>query len=60
MTGDRIRDIKAALKERGFDPSPINAIIGKDTIKAINAANNLPQDNYVNVATLKSLGVNPK
>ncbi|MFT5064235.1 MAG: peptidoglycan hydrolase-like protein with peptidoglycan-binding domain, partial [Gammaproteobacteria bacterium] len=57
---DRVRDIKAALKERGFDPSPINGIIGKDTIKAINAANNLPQDNYVNVATLKSLGVNPK
>jgi hypothetical protein len=63
MTGDRVRDIQVALKERGFDPGPIDGIIGRDTIKAMNAfqaANNLPQDKYVNVDTLKALGVNPK
>lgn len=63
MTGDRVRDIQVALKERGFDPGPIDGIIGKDTIKAMNAfqaANNLPQDKYVNIDTLKALGVNPK
>jgi peptidoglycan hydrolase-like protein with peptidoglycan-binding domain len=47
MTGDRVRDIQAALKERGFDPGPIDGMIGKGTIKAMNAfqaANNLPQE----------------
>jgi peptidoglycan hydrolase-like protein with peptidoglycan-binding domain len=65
MTRSRIADIQRALKAADHDigPDGVDGVIGVDTIKAINAfqrANDLPVDRYINVETLKVLGVSPK
>lgn len=65
MTRSRIADIQRALQAAGHDigPDGVDGVIGADTIKAINAfqrANDLPVDRYINVQTLKVLGVSPK
>jgi peptidoglycan hydrolase-like protein with peptidoglycan-binding domain len=65
MTRSRITDIQLALKSAGHDigPDGVDGVIGQDTIKAVNAfqrANDLPVDRYINVQTLKVLGVSPK
>lgn len=65
MTRSRITDIQRALKAADYDigPDGVDGVIGVDTIKAINAfqrANDLPVDRYINVKTLKALGVSPK
>lgn len=65
MTRSRIADIQRALKEAGHDigPDGVDGVIGQDTIKAVNAfqlANDLPVDRYINVQTLRVLGVSPK
>ncbi len=60
MTRDRIADIQRALKAKGFDPGPIDGVIGSGTMAAVNAfqrKNNLPVDKYLNIATVKALGV---
>ena len=57
----KIRQIQQALKNRGYNPGAIDGVIGTDTIRAVNAfqrAKNLPVDKYLNVRTLKALGVN--
>jgi len=65
MTRSRIADLQRALKGAGHDigVGGVDGVIGKDTIEAVNAfqrANNLPVDKYVNIATLKALGVSAK
>ena len=65
MTAGRIADIQRALIKEGHNVGPDGAdgVIGKDTIKAINefqAANNLPVDRYINLDTLKALGVSAR
>ncbi|UJF16907.1 peptidoglycan-binding protein [Vibrio sp. SS-MA-C1-2] len=63
MTRDRIRDIQLALKARGFDPIEIDGVIGKHTMRAVNAfqrKNNLPVDRYLNIETVRALGVSPR
>lgn len=65
MTSGRISDIQRALIKEGHNVGPNGAdgVIGQDTIKAINAfqaANNLPVDRYINIDTLKALGVSPR
>ena len=65
MTRSRIADIQRALSAAGHDigPDGVDGVIGADTIKAVNAfqlANDLPVDRYINVKTLKELGVSPK
>lgn len=62
MTRGRIADIQRALIAEGHNVGPNGAdgVIGSDTIRAINAfqaANNLPVDKYINIDTLKALGV---
>jgi len=62
MTRARISDIQRALISEGHNVGPNGAdgVIGSDTIRAINefqAANNLPVDKYINIETLKKLGV---
>lgn len=63
MTKGRITDIQTALKEKGYNPGPIDGIVGTQTIKAMNEfqkANNLPVDKYLNVESIRALGVSEK
>jgi len=61
-TSAKIRDIQRGLKAAGFDPGPIDGVIKKKTMEAVNqyqASKGLPVDPYLNIETVKSLGVNP-
>ncbi|ODA32282.1 hypothetical protein A8L45_13870 [Veronia pacifica] len=63
MTRSRIGDIQRALKTKGYNPGNIDGVIGRDTMSAVNAFqkdNSLPVDKYLNIATVKALGVSPK
>lgn len=60
MTRSRIKDIQKALKAKGYNPGPIDGVIGSQTIVAMNKfqkANKLPIDKYLNVESIKALGV---
>ncbi len=62
MTTARIGQIQRSLLDAGYDigPGGVDGVIGLDTIKAVNAfqqANNLPVDKYLNIETVKALGV---
>ena len=60
MTKSRITDIQRALKNKGYNPGKIDGVVGRDTIKAMNKfqrANKLPVDKYLNVQTIRALGV---
>jgi len=60
MTGDRLRAIQSALKSRGYNPGAIDGVIGSQTIAAVNdfqRDKKLPIDQYLNLRTLKALGV---
>ena len=63
MTQGRISKIQSALKAKGFNPGRIDGVIGAEIIAAVNAfqsANKLPVDKYLNVETVKALGVSVK
>jgi len=63
MTTGRIMEIQRALKKAGYYGGPIDGIIGKQTIAAVNAfqrAKGLPVDRYLNIETVKALGVSPR
>ncbi len=62
MTRSKITAIQRALKAKGYNPGPIDGVIGWETMKAVKAfqkANKLPIDKYLNIKTVKALGVNP-
>jgi len=61
-TAAKLKDIQRALAAAGFDPGPIDGVIRAQTMQAVNAyqvSKGLPVDAYLNVATVKSLGVSP-
>ncbi len=63
MTRSRITQIQRALKAAGHNPGPIDGVVGKSTMVAVNSfqrSRNLPVDNYLNIATVRALGVSPK
>jgi len=63
MTNTRISQIQQALKDKGFDPGKIDGVAGRETMQAMNAfqkANNLPIDKYLNVKSIRALGVSEK
>jgi hypothetical protein len=63
MTLGRISEIQQALQKAGFDPGRIDGVIGAETMSAVNAFQldrGLPVDKYLNLATLKALGVSPR
>lgn len=63
MTRDRISAIQTALKKAGHNPGAIDGVIGGDTMRAVNAfqrKKGLPVDRYLNIATVRALGVSPK
>ncbi|MBU2966896.1 peptidoglycan-binding domain-containing protein [Amphritea sp. 2_MG-2023] len=60
MTTTNIAHIQKALLAGGFDPGRIDGVIGRETMSAVNdfqRANDLPVDEYINMATVKALGV---
>ncbi|MGB7298603.1 MAG: peptidoglycan-binding domain-containing protein [Burkholderiaceae bacterium] len=62
MTRDRIKQIQQALVDAGYNPGPIDGSVRERTMAAVNAyqrAKGLPVDRYLNIETVKSLGVLP-
>lgn len=63
MTRSRIKQIQQALKAKGYNPGPIDGVVGSQTIAAMNKfqkANKLPVDRYLNVESIRELGVSEK
>jgi len=63
MTGARITQIQRALKDAGYNPGAIDGVIGEQTIAAVNdfqRDKGLPVDRYLNIATIKALGVSTR
>ena len=63
MTRSRIKQIQQALKAKGYNPGPIDGVVGSQTIMAMNQfqkANKLPVDRYLNVESIRALGVSEK
>lgn len=61
-TPARIAEIQRALHQAGFDPGPVDGVIRAQTMNAVNRyqqAKGLPVDGYLNLETVKSLGVSP-
>lgn len=61
-TPAKIMEIQRALAQAGFNPGPIDGIIRSQTMRAVNRyqqANELPVDGYLNLETVRSLGVSP-
>lgn len=61
-TPTKIMEIQRALASAGYNPGPVNGILRAPTMKAVNdyqQAKGLPVDGYLNLETVKSLGVSP-
>lgn len=61
-TPAKIREIQSALSKAGFNPGPINGVLRAQTMQAVNRyqqAKGLPVDGFLNLDTVKSLGVSP-
>ncbi len=59
-TPEMVSRIQRALKDDGFDPGAVDGLVGRRTLKAVNAfqrEHGLPVDQYLNVATIKALGI---
>jgi hypothetical protein len=59
-TEAKIKEIQRALAVAGFDPGPVDGVIREKTMRAVNSyqqSKNLPVDSYLNLPTVKSLGV---
>jgi len=62
-TPEKIREIQRALQVAGYNPGSIDGLIRGQTMAAINAfqkAKGLPVDPYINLETVKALGVSPR
>lgn len=58
----KIAEIQLALRKAGYDPGRSDGVIGDDTVKAVNEfqrAKKLPVDKYLNIETVRALGVDP-
>jgi hypothetical protein len=59
-TQSKITEIQRALKAAGHNPGKLDGVIRSDTMRAVRAyqtANNLPVDDYINLETVKALGL---
>jgi peptidoglycan hydrolase-like protein with peptidoglycan-binding domain len=62
-TPTKIKEIQQALSTAGYNPGPVDGVIRASTMRAVNnyqTAKNLPVDSYLNLETVKSLGVAAK
>ncbi len=58
LTLDERKALQQALKDKGFDPGPIDGVIGAQTRRALRAwqkSENLPADGYASADTLMRL-----
>jgi len=61
-TPSKIREIQSALKSNGFNPGPIDGVMRASTMSAVNRyqqSKGLPVDGFLNLETVKALGVSP-
>ncbi len=59
-TPSKLKEIQQALATAGHDPGPIDGVVRAQTMSAVNSyqrAKGLPVDAYLNLATVKALGV---
>jgi len=60
MTPANIRAVQGALMREGYNPGPATGQLNSQTISALNAyqrAHNLPEDRYLNMDSVRALGV---
>lgn len=60
MTPQNIQQVQAALAREGFNPGTLDGRLNGATLNALNAyqrARNLPEDRYLNMDTVRALGV---
>lgn len=63
MTRGKVTEIQKSLAAKGFNPGPIDGVVGWETMRAVNAfqkKTSLPVSRYVTVKTAEALGVNPR
>ncbi len=63
MTRNRIVNIQQELKSQGYDPGPIDGVIGMETMGAVNKFQRnkgLLVSKYMTIETVKALGISPK
>jgi hypothetical protein len=61
-TPAKIMEIQRALQAAGYNPGRIDGLIRANTMKAVNAyqkAKSLPVDGFLNLETVKALGISP-
>ena len=59
-TPNKIKEIQRALSAAGFNPGPVNGVLRAQTMSAVNAyqqSKSLPVDGFLNLETVKALGV---
>lgn len=62
-TAAKVSEIQAALQAAGTYAGPIDGVLGANTMAAVTdyqKAKGLPVDGYLNMETVKSLGISPK
>ena len=62
-TPTKIKEIQRALSASGFNPGPVNGVLRAQTMSAVNAyqqSKSLPVDGFLNLETVKALGVSPQ
>lgn len=62
-TPEKVSEIQTALQTAGFYSGPIDGVLGANTMSSVEAyqkAKDLPMDGYLNMETVKSLGVSPQ
>lgn len=62
-TPTKIMEIQRALSAAGFNPGPVNGVLRAQTMSAVNAyqqSKSLPVDGFLNLETVKALGVSPQ
>ncbi len=62
-TPTKIMEIQRALSAAGFNPGPVNGSLRESTMRAVNGyqqSKGLPVDGFLNLETVKSLGVSPQ
>lgn len=61
-TPTKIMEIQRALAAAGYNPGPVNGVLRESTMRAVNGyqkSKGLPVDGFLNLETVKSLGVAP-
>ena len=57
-----IRNLQQSLSDRGYDPGPIDGVVGGETATAVKAFQHdkgLPKDEYVIMDTIRASGITP-